>query len=82
MLGQDEGEQLSAYVIDSDGTEADLAEHLNSVHGKGTKGLTDEYLATLHQALHQRTGERLPEHTHPGDDVPPVLGDEVPAAML
>jgi hypothetical protein len=82
MLGQDEGEQLSAYVINSDGTEAELAEHLSSEHHKGTTGLTDEYLATLHQALHQRTGERQPEHTHPGDDVPPVLGDEVPAAML
>jgi hypothetical protein len=82
MLGQNEGEQLSAYVINDDGTEAELAEHLASVHLKGTKGLTDEYLATLHQALHQRRRDPQPEHSHPGDDIPPVLEEEAPAAML
>ncbi len=82
MLGQNEGEQLSAHVINSDGTEADLADHLSSLHKKGTRGFTDQYLVNLHQALHSRKRDPLPTHSHPGDDVPPVLGDEVPAAMV
>jgi hypothetical protein len=65
------GGTVSTQVTNDDGTEADLIEHLRRVHQKGTKGFTDEYLATLHKALHQR--KREPEleleHTHPGDEL-------------
>jgi hypothetical protein len=61
------GGTVSTQVTNSDGTEADLIEHLNLVHLKGTKGFTDEYLANLHKMLHQRKRDPLPEHTHPAD---------------
>jgi len=68
---------VSTEVKMTDGTEADLVEHLRHVHQKGTKGFTEEYLANLHKTLHQSRREPLPEHTHP--DVPgPVLGEPVP----
>jgi hypothetical protein len=38
------------------------------VHQKGTKGFTDEYLASLHRTLHQRKHDPLPEHSHPEDE--------------
>jgi hypothetical protein len=61
---------VSTQVTNEDGTEADLIEHLRHVHQKGTKGFTNEYLATLHKTLHQR--KRDPEleleHTHPEDE--------------
>jgi hypothetical protein len=45
----------------TDGTEADLIEHLRDVHQKGTRGFTEAYLGRLHRNLHQRSNE----HTHP-----------------
>ena len=59
---------MSTQVTNEDGSEADLTDHLGSVHQKGTKGFTDDYLASLHETLHQRSRDPLPEHTHPGDD--------------
>ena len=59
---------MSTQVTNEDGSEADLIDHLGSVHQKGTKGFTDDYLASLHKTLHQRRREPLPEHTHPEDD--------------
>jgi hypothetical protein len=59
---------VSTQVSNEDGTEADLIEHLGSMHQKGTKGYTDEYLASLHHTLHQRKREPQPEHAHPGDE--------------
>ena len=59
------GGTLSTEVKMTDGTEADLVEHLRHVHQKGTKGFTEEYLANLHMTLHQSRREPQPEHTHP-----------------
>jgi hypothetical protein len=59
---------VSTQVTNDDGSEADLIDHLGSVHQKGTKGFTGEYLASLHKTLHQSRREPQPEHTHPGDD--------------
>jgi len=56
------------HVTNADGTEADLIEHLSHVHQKGTKGFTDQYLATLHKRLHQRKREVELEHTHPEEE--------------
>lgn len=56
---------MSTHVTMPDGTETDLIEHLRLEHQKGTKGFTEEYLATLHEALHQRRREPVPEHDHP-----------------
>jgi hypothetical protein len=69
------GGTVSTQVTNSDGTEADLIEHLSLVHLKGTKGFTDEYLANLHKTLHDRKRDPLPEHTHPAD-----LAEEAAAA--
>jgi hypothetical protein len=71
---------VSTQVMNSDGSEADLIEHLGQIHQKGTKGLTDEYLANLHHTLHQRNRDPLPNHTHPGDE-PDALA-EAPADIL
>jgi hypothetical protein len=59
------GGTVSTQVTNSDGTEADLIEHLSDIHRKGTKGFTDEYLTNLHKTLHQRRRDPLLEHTHP-----------------
>jgi hypothetical protein len=59
---------VTTQVIDQDGSELNLVEHLSLEHQKGTKGYTDEYLANLHKTLHQRNRDPLPEHTHPEDD--------------
>lgn len=56
---------MSTQVTNSDGTEADLIEHLSDIHQKGTKGFTDEYLSNLHKTLHQLRRDPIPEHTHP-----------------
>jgi hypothetical protein len=56
---------LSTHVTNEDGTVADLAEHLSSEHRKCTKGVTDAYLASLHDKLHQSRREPLPGHEHP-----------------
>lgn len=47
-----------------DGSEEDLIEHLNQVHRKGTRGLTEDYLARLHVTLHQGERPVPPEHSH------------------
>jgi hypothetical protein len=65
---------VTSQVILEDGSESPLSDHLREVHRKGTRGLTDEYLATLHRTLHQRKHEpereyeNAPEHEHPDDD--------------
>jgi hypothetical protein len=64
---------LSTHVFNADGSEADLAEHLSAEHRKGTRGFTGEYLATLHNTLHQRRRDPLPGHTHPEDEMPAAL---------
>ena len=61
---------MSTHVTNGDGTVADLAEHLSSEHRKGTRGLTDAYLASLHEKLHQSRREPLPGHEHPAVMVP------------
>lgn len=61
---------MSTQVINTDGTEADLIDHLSLMHQKGTKGFTEEYLKSLHKTLHQRQHDPMPEHTHPGDEPP------------
>jgi hypothetical protein len=67
------GGTVSTQVTNSDGTEADLIEHLSDIHQKGTKGFTDKYLTSLHTTLHQRSRDPLLEHTHP---------EEAPAEQL
>ena len=59
---------MTTQVTNEDGSEVNLVEHLSHVHQKGTKGFTDEYLASLHKTLHQRSHEPLPEHIHPEDE--------------
>jgi hypothetical protein len=61
---------LSTHVTNEDGTVADLAEHLSSDHRKGTRGLTDDYLASLHEKLHLSLREPLPGHEHPVAGIP------------
>ena len=43
-----------------------LADHLRDLRQKSTRGFTEEYLATLHETLHERTRDPIPEHSHPG----------------
>ena len=64
------GGTLSTQVTMPDGTETDLSEHLRLVHKKGTRGFTEEYLATLHDNLHQPKRAPLPEHDHPLTEIP------------
>jgi len=63
---------VTSQVILEDGSESPLSDHLREVHQKGTRGLNDEYLASLHRTLHQRKreleSEPEHEHEHPGDD--------------
>ena len=61
---------MSTQVTMPDGTETDLSEHLRLVHKKGTRGFTEEYLATLHDNLHQPKRAPLPEHDHPLTEIP------------
>jgi hypothetical protein len=72
---------VSAQVTMPDGTETDLAEHLSLVHKKGTRGLTEDYLAAMHETLHERKRDPFPEHDHlvppPADSVLPA--DPAPA---
>jgi hypothetical protein len=65
-----------------DGDERPLSDHLREVHRKGTKGLTDEYLSTMHQTLHQRKREPQPEndHEHPDDDTGSTGDDTLASA--
>ena len=68
------GETVTSQVILEDGSESPLSDHLREAHRKGTRGLNDEYLASLHRTLHQRKREPQPEpqpehdHKHPDDD--------------
>lgn len=55
---------MATHVTMEDGTEHPLLEHLRNGHQKGTRGLTEEYLAGLHRTLHQRDHEPAPEHRH------------------
>jgi hypothetical protein len=59
---------VTTQVTNEDGSEVNLVEHLSHVHQKGTKGFTDEYLASLHKTLHQRKHDPAPEHSHPEDE--------------
>jgi hypothetical protein len=56
-------------VILEDGTEEPIHDHLRETHGKGTMGLSEEFLGNVHQMLHQRRAPDI-EHTHG------ALGDE------
>jgi hypothetical protein len=73
------GETVTSQVIMEDGSEDPLSDHLREVHLKGTRGLTDEYLASLHRTLHQPTREPQPEHEHPDDDMQHTE-DDMPAS--
>ena len=52
-------------VILEDGTELPIDEHMRDAHSKGTQGLSEEFLGTVHRVLHQRHAPDL-EHTHAG----------------
>ena len=62
------GETVTSQVILEDGSESPLSDHLREVHRKGTRGLSEEFLASLHKTLHQGKREPQPEHEHPDDD--------------
>jgi hypothetical protein len=64
---------MTAQVVLQDGSEQPLLDHLTKAHGKGTKGLSEEFLDNLHLRLHQRNGSDL-EHVHPetGDPAEPA----------
>ena len=72
---------MSTQVTNEDGTSADLAEHLGSDHGKGTRGLTDEFLATLHGRLHEPRRDPQPAHEHPVISIP-AQGSPVDAEVV
>jgi hypothetical protein len=59
---------VATQVTMEDGTESPLVDHMRNAHQKGTRGLTEEYLANLHLRLHQhrRGPEEELEHRHPG----------------
>jgi hypothetical protein len=57
-----------------DGTEMSLMDHLREAHHKGTRGLKEDFLRTLHQTLHQRRGEAELEHRHLGDEADSMTG--------
>jgi hypothetical protein len=64
---------MGTHVVMEDGTESPLLDHMRDEHQKGTRGFTEEYLASLHRALHQRRREPVPEHTHPDHEEPVEL---------
>jgi hypothetical protein len=53
-------------VILEDGTEEPIHDHVRETHGKGTQGLSEEFLGNMHLVLHQRHAPDL-EHIHSGD---------------
>jgi hypothetical protein len=55
---------MTAQVVLQDGSEQPLLDHLTKAHRKGTQGLSEEFLDSLHLKLHQRNGSEL-EHAHP-----------------
>lgn len=67
---------MTQQVIKDDGNESPLVDHLRDEHKRGTRGLTDEYLADLHVELHHRTRDPIPEHEHPDDDEDDGLGGD------
>lgn len=79
---------MTSQVIMDDGSESPLSDHLREVHQKGTRGLKDEYLASLHRTLHQGKRELQPEHEHPDDTEYPeypeygaaYIDDDAPAS--
>ena len=58
---------MATQVTMEDGTESPLVDHIRDAHQKGTRGYTEEYLDTMHRALHQRKREPEEEleHRHP-----------------
>jgi hypothetical protein len=66
---------VATRVAREDGTEHSLPDHLREQHQKGTRGFTEEYLASLHRTLHQRDHEPEAEHTHPGAGEPGEPGE-------
>src|SRR5262249_18534972 len=84
-LGRDQGGNVTSQVILEDGSESPLSDHWREVHRKGTRGLTDEYLANLHQTLHEPKRDPHPEHDHPGEGLPEAdeglaeTADDMPA---
>jgi hypothetical protein len=54
-------------VMLDDGTEEPIHSHMREVHGKGTQGLTEEFLGNMHEMLHQRHAPDL-EHIHAEPD--------------
>jgi hypothetical protein len=71
---------VTSQVILEDGSESPLSDHLREVHRKGTRGLTEEYLASLHRDLHQRKREPHPEHEHPDEDLDNTGDDTLASA--
>ena len=65
---------MTAQVVLQDGSEQPLLDHLTKAHRKGTQGLSEEFLDSLHLRLHQRNGSEL-EHAHPGSAEPPELAE-------
>jgi hypothetical protein len=65
-------------VTMEDGTESPLDDHMRDAHQKGTRGFTEEYLASMHQTLHQRKHEpdMEPEHPHTHPVTAGAHGDE------
>jgi len=57
---------VTEHVTMQDGTEQELLAHLSETHHKGTRGLTDTFLAKMHRSLHLQEGAQTqPEHEHP-----------------
>lgn len=71
---------MATQVIMEDGTQSPLADHMRDAHQKGTRGFTDEYLASLHRMLHQRGREAGEELGHTHQEAPP--GDEGDGEVL
>jgi len=67
---------VTSQVIMEDESENPLGDHLREVHRKGTRGLTDDYLASLHRTLHHHKREPQPEHEHEHPDDDPEYGAE------
>jgi hypothetical protein len=65
---------VATQVTMEDGTESPLVDHIREAHQKGTRGFTEEYLATMHRTLHQRKREPEEELAHRHPEAPP--GDE------
>lgn len=61
------GGTVDTQVILEDGSQQPLLDHLREVHHKGTNGLTEEYLGSMHRTLHGKSREEG-EHTHPESD--------------